>query len=256
MRQILGLLLVCTVFVFCNTSCNRIDYTFAAIMAGVGQMCGGMASDTESFNSAPPSGTQSSGMSIMSINKSNAPTLGSDGWISNSKAFLGRTLSWRYQFLDENSVAVTSDTVLGVWNEAQVRAKRMHFIETFVGPHGTFNADLWFTRDNVGQKGGTVSGSCSGSNDEGGSFSATFNSLRGKGDGSGTLVGGTITASFSSVRGKACSITMTFKSDGSADGKITSGSYSADIHLNPDKTGYYTDSEGKHEIGTPVRAAS
>ncbi len=236
------------IFGFCG--CPNLDLNFASFMAYTAQSLAGMASDTETYNGS--TGSTGSSLSTMSVSSTEDPD--QEGWVIVARTFATTTIRAQYRFLRENEEVILAQTLSELYAIADAEAKKMEFIETITSSKGQFNCTLTFTRDNVGQKGGYVDGTASGENSMGGTFSATLSDVRGKGDGSGILTGGTITATFTSAKGKTWSVTMTYSSDGSADGTITGPTRTATIHLNPDRTGYYEDADGRHELEPPVSA--
>ena len=250
----LGVLMCALVFLI-FTGCENSAENISGTVANFAQMFAGMASDSESFN-----GTSASALATgyrIAASTATDPVPDSNGWVDISVSYAGTSIEVQFRFLDDQGAPITAATLAELYTAADLSALTMEFKEDASGPYGgTFTCDLDFTRNSVGVKGGKVSGTASATGPLGGSASATYTELEGKGDGSGIIVGGSLSVTYTSPRGKEWLLNLSYNSDGTAEGTIEGPVYKGTIHLEPNGSGSYTDTDDneQHDLTAPQTA--
>jgi hypothetical protein len=247
-------LLICAIMLFAVTGCeNASPELLGTTLAGIAQTLNTMSADAEGFN-GNQNNVQSFSMSAMgaSVAVSTTPTIGTDGWVTLSRSAMGTTVEVKFSFWTAGNSVLTAPTLAELYTLADTSAKTLRLNKNINSTvYGTFASTLTYTRDMMGSRNGAIDGECTGTGPNGGTVSGTFTGIRGKGDGSRTCIGGSLSVVFTSPRGKTWELSLTFNSQGQADGAIVGPNYNGTLHLEPNNTGYLTDSGGQHDLTAP-----
>ena len=209
------------------------------------QKADSMADSSASTASGSGSGISSMGISIMNYSVMEMTGPDGEGWVTSEAGI-------KFRFYDQYDNLITSDTAIGTMIEGVKRGAKWNVLFNVTSSPESFDFSGTLIPKTIGNcddgydiESAIVTGSNSST---GVQLNLTYSNIVYETGSTIKAISGTIIGTINKA-GETWNISVTYKSDGTANGSITGpNDYSATVHLNADGSGYYEDGEGRHDI--------